>query len=144
MNAKGSCARAGLARVLRSRKNAIVLGAVLAAAVLAAAGIAGVVSQTVVADGTNIHFRVVRTVANDFDSGWHVHPGLAIVQVQQGSFQIYQGSCTPKTVGAGDTYIEVPYLPVRAVATGTVAWTTTFLVHYEEPVLTPMTTNPCP
>ena len=73
------------------------------------------------------------------------HPGLAIVQVQSGTFQITQGSCTPKTVGAGETFIEVPYLPVRAVATGPVSWTTTLLVHFEELPLIPWTgASPCP
>jgi quercetin dioxygenase-like cupin family protein len=130
--------------VLRSKRAVALVAAIVVAAGLAAVGISAVLSQTVVVDGTNIHFRVVRTVANDFDSGWHTHPGLAIVQVQQGSLQITQaGSCTAKTVGAGETYIEVPYTPVRAVATGFVSWTTTFLVHYEEPVLTPLTTSPC-
>ena|SRR5438105_5330808 len=131
-------------RVLRSTKVLAVVGAVLVAGALAAVGLSGVLSQTVVVDGTNIHFRVVHTIANGFDSGWHIHPGLAIVQVQQGSLQITQGSCTAKTLNAGDTNIEVPYVPVRAVATGSVEWTTTFLVHYEEPVQTNLTTNPCP
>ncbi len=131
-------------RVLRSKKIIVLAAAVIIAAALAAVGISGVLSQTVVVDGTNIHFRVVHTLANGFDSGWHIHPGLAIVQVQQGSLQITQGSCTPKTVNAGETSIEIPYVPVRAVATGSVEWTTTFLVHYEEPVTTNLTTNPCP
>ena len=64
------------------------------------------------------------------------------MQVQQGSFQITQGSCTPKTVAAGDTYIEVPYVPVRAVATGSIVWTTTLLGRYEDKLLTP-TASPC-
>ena len=130
--------------VLRSKKIVVLVAAAVVAAALAAVGISAVLSQTVVADVTNIHLRIVRTHANDFDSGWHTHPGLAIVQVQEGSLQITQGSCTAKTVGPGETYIEVPYTPVRAVATGDVRWTTTFLVKYEEPVLTPLTTSPCP
>ena len=125
------------------KKIMILVGAVLVAAALAAVGMA-VTSPAVLADGTNIHFRVVRTVASDFNSGWHTHPGLAIVQVQAGSLEITQGSCTPKTVGAGETYIEIPYVPVRAVATAQIVWTTTFLLHYEEPILTPVTTSPCP
>ncbi len=120
------------------------MAALVLAAGLATAAISAVLSQTVVVDATNIHLRIVRTHANGFDSGWHTHPGLAIVQVQEGSLEITQGSCTAKTVGPGETYIEVPYTPVRAVATGDVRWTTTFLVHYEEPVLIPLTTNPCP
>jgi hypothetical protein len=131
-------------RILRSKKAiAVLVSSVVAVGALAAAGISGVISQTVLADGENIHYQVVRRVADDFDSGWHIHPGPAIVQVQQGSFQITQGGCTAKTVNAGDTFIEVPYLPVRAVATGRVAWTTTLVGRYEEQLLTPVA-NPCP
>ncbi len=129
-------------RILRSKKIFVLCGAVLAAAVLAAVGLSAATSQTVMADGTNLHIRVVKTAANDFDSGWHIHPGPAIVQVQQGSFQITQGSCTPKTVNAGDTYIEIPDVPVRAVATGSIVWTTTLLGRYEDKLLTPVA-SPC-
>jgi hypothetical protein len=130
-------------RTVRSHKILALCGAVLAAAALAAVGFAAVTSQTVLADGTNLHIRVVKTIADDFDSGWHVHPGPAIVQVQEGSFQITQGSCTPKTVSAGDTFIEIPFVPVRAVATGHIVWTTTLLGRYEDKLLTPVT-SPCP
>ena len=78
--------------------------------------LAAVTSQTVLAEGTTLRIRIVKTVANDFDSGWHVHPGPAIVQIQEGSMQITQGGCTPKTVNAGETFTEVPFSPVRAVA----------------------------
>jgi hypothetical protein len=128
--------------LLRSKKVLAVLAATAVTGALAGVAISAVISQTVLVDGTNIHFRIVKTTAADFDSGWHIHPGLAIVQVTDGSLQITQGSCTPKTVNAGDTFIEVPYTPVRA--TGSATWTVTFLVHYEEPVLIPLTTNPCP
>lgn len=127
---------------LRSKKVFVLAGAMLVAAALAAVGISAVTSQTVLADGTNLHIRVVKTVANDFDSGWHIHPGPAIVQVQSGSLQITQGSCTPKTVAAGETYFEIPFVPVRGVATGQVAWTTTLLGRYEDKLLTPVT-SPC-
>jgi len=129
-------------RVLRSKKTVVLVVAVVAAAALAAVGLSAATSQTVMADGTNLHIRVVKTAANDFDSGWHMHPGPAIVQVQQGSFQITQGSCTPKTVAAGDTFIEVPDVPVRAVATGAIVWTTTLLGRYEDRLLTPVA-SPC-
>jgi hypothetical protein len=132
-------------RILRSKKAIVVLGTTLVAAgALAAVGISALTSRTIVADGENIHYQIVRSVADGFDSGWHIHPGLAIVQVQEGSVQITQGSCTPKTVSAGETYIEVPYTPVRAVATGRFVWTTTFLVRYEEAVTIPVPSPPCP
>ena len=133
-------------RVLRSKKAITVLvTTMVAAGALAAVGVSAVIGRTVVADGENIHYQVVRSVADGFDSGWHIHPGLAIVQVQEGSVQITQaGSCTPKTVGPGETLIEVPYTPVRAVATGRFVWTTTFLVRYEEAVTIPVPSPPCP
>jgi hypothetical protein len=132
-------------RVLRSKKSIALVAAVLVAGAGAGVGISAVIKRTVVAEGENIHYQIVRQVADGFDSGWHMHPGLAIVQVQEGSVQITsQGSCsTPKTVSAGETSIEVPYVPIRAVATGRFAWTTTFLVRYEEPVTIPVP-NPCP
>lgn len=120
------------------------VAALLACGGLAGAGLAGVWSQAVTADFTNVHVRVVHTIASDYDSGWHYHPGLAIVQVREGSFQVTQGSCTPKTVGPGETYIETPYVPVRAVAKGYVDWTTTLLVRFEEAPLIPLPSGPCP
>jgi hypothetical protein len=130
-------------RVLRSKKLIALVAVVLVAGAAAGVGISAVIGRTIVADGQNIHYQIVRTVADGFDSGWHIHPGLAIVQVQEGSVQITQGSCTPKTLNAGETLVEVPYTPVRAVATGRFVWTTTFLVRYEEAVTIPVP-SPCP
>ncbi|TMM16689.1 MAG: hypothetical protein E6F98_00640 [Actinobacteria bacterium] len=99
----------------------------------AAIAFAAVTSQQVITDTTNVHLRVVKTIADGFDSGWHVHPGLAVVQ----------------TVAAGDTFIEIPYLPVRAIATGHVVWTTSFVLDNAGAFQIPLTTvspglNPCP
>jgi hypothetical protein len=128
---------------LRSKNVLALVGALLVCAVLSATALSGVWSQWVAADGGTVHFRVIKTSASDFDSGWHIHPGPAIVQVTLGSFQITQGSCTPRTVNAGDTFIEVPYTPVRAVAVGRIEWTTTLIGRAEEPLLTPVA-SPCP
>ena len=131
-------------RMLRSKKGLVVLaGTVVAAAARAGTAVSALISQTILRDSTNVHLRVVRSVADGFDSGWHTHPGLVVVQVQSGSFQFTQGSCTPKAVNAGETFVEVPFLPVRAVATGHIEWTTTLLVPYEDALQTP-TTSPCP
>jgi hypothetical protein len=130
-------------RILRRKKVVVVLACTaVGAAALAATAFSGILKQTVVTDGQNIHYRVVRTVVDGFDSGSHIHPGLAVVQVQEGSLKIAQGSCTPKTVGPGETFIEVPYLPVRGLATGRVTWSTTFLVRYEEQPTIPVP-SPC-
>jgi len=130
-------------RIMRSKRFLVLMGVVLPVASLTAAALAAVTSQTVLAEGTTLRVRVVKTVANDFDSGWHVHPGPAIVQVQEGSLQITQGSCTPRTLNAGDTLVEVPFSPVRGVATGRVVWTTTLLGRAEDSLNTP-TASPCP
>src|SRR5206468_4460336 len=102
-------------RFLKSKKFLVLAAGSIAAGVVAAVAIPAVTSQSIVNDTGNVHFRVVKTTANGFDSGWHVHPGVAIVQVQQGSLQIYQDSCTPRTLNAGDTYIEIPHDPVRGI-----------------------------
>jgi hypothetical protein len=130
-------------RVLRSRKLIALAAAVVVAAAGTGVGLSAVLSRTTLADVTNIHYSIVKFVANDYDSGWIMHPGIVIVQVQEGSLQITQGSCTPKTVGPGETFIKVPYVPVRGVSTGRVVFTATFLVPYELPLIMPAT-NPCP
>ena len=139
-------------RLFRSKRAIVTLASTaVGAGVFAAVALPALVSQQVINDANGPHFRIVRTIADGFDSGWHVHPGIAIVQVQQGSFQITQGSCTPRTVGAGDTYIEVPHLPVRAVALGHVVWTTTLITNPGDPPQIPnadysgaANANPCP
>ena len=137
-------------RALRSRRF-IVIAALVICLVGAGSAVSAVITQQVLADTGNVHLRIVRTNANDFDTGWHVHPGVAIVQVQEGSFKIYQGSCTPTTVSAGQTFIEAPHLPVRAIATGTIRWTTTLITTgYDKPqialadYMNDKTYNPCP
>jgi hypothetical protein len=136
-------------RLLRSKRFLVLLTVFTTAGMAAAIAIAAVTSQQVITDTTKVHLRVVKTTADGFDSGWHVHPGLAVVQVQEGSIQIYANSCTPKAVAAGDTFIEVPYQPVRAIGTGHVVWTTTFVLDSAGDFQIPLSSvspglNPCP
>ena len=136
-------------RFLHSKRVLVLLSALTTAGMAAAIAFAAVTSQQVITDTTNVHLRVVKTIADGFDSGWHIHPGLAVVQVQEGSLQIYENGCTAKTVAAGDTSIEIPYTPVRAIATGHVVWTTSFVLDNAGAFQIPLTTvspglNPCP
>jgi quercetin dioxygenase-like cupin family protein len=136
-------------RFLRSKRFLVLLTVFATAGMAAAIAIAAVTSQQVITDTKNVQLRVQKTIADGFDTGWHVHPGLAVIQVQEGTIQIYENGCTPKGVAAGDTFIEVPYLPVRAIATGHVVWTTTFVVDNSGLFLIPLSTyspglNPCP
>ena len=136
-------------RLLRSKKFLVVLGVVVGAGIGAAIAIAAVTSQSVIVDTTAVRLRVLHTSAEGFDSGWHVHPGLAVVQVQEGSAQIYENSCTPKALAAGDTFVQIPYEPVRVIATGHFVWTTTLVLNATDPAQIALSAyspgyNPCP
>ena len=132
-------------RVLHSKRLIALVAAVLVAAATAAVGIAAVVSRTVLADGENAVVEpVIRFVADDYDSGWLMHHGLVVIQVQQGSLQIaQQGSCTPKTVSAGETFVKTPFTPTRGVSTGRVVFTATYLLRYGDALSIPVA-SPCP
>src|SRR5438128_558599 len=119
----------------RSKRTTVVVAAAsVAAAALAAVAVPAVIGETVVRDGQNIHYRFSRITADGLDTGWNIHPGLAVLQVQEGSLQVtVQGNCTPKTIAAGDTYVEAPLVPVRLVATGRVVFNVALYVAYEEP-----------
>jgi len=77
-----------------------------------------------------------------YDSGWHTHPGPAIVQVQEGVFKIYQGGCEPKVVHEGESFIETPLVPVRAVSKGYIKYTTTLILPGSDPDRT-IVSDPC-
>lgn len=138
--------------VLRSKRFLVLLVTLIAAGAVVAVAAAAVISRQTFADGEGLRYRFERTSVDGsgFDSGWHVHPGLAIVQVEAGSLQMYQGSCTPKTVNPGETFIEVPWKPVRGVATGSTTWTTSLFVPAGQQLSVPLATyspqqpNPCP
>jgi len=120
-----------------ARTTAIVIG-VLALGI----GI-GMAASTVVTDTTNVRLRIVQNeYPQGYDSGWHTHPGPAIVQVQEGIFKIYQGGCEPKVVHEGESYIEIPLVPVRAISKGYIKYTTSFILPATEPDRT-IVPGPC-
>ena len=56
-------------------------------------------------------------------SGWHSHPGGAIVLVQQGEITTYRsvgGHCDITTYTAGQSFIERPSDVLNAVNTGSI------------------------
>lgn len=125
---------------IRSRK-AIALASI-SVGLTAATGIA-LAAQTVVTDTNDVRLRVVKSSFDDgFESTWHTHPGPAIVQVEEGLFKLYQGSCAPKIIGRGETYVEIPGVPVKAVAKGRIVWTTTLILPVGAPPATD-TADPC-
>lgn len=128
-----------------SRYFVALVAAVLGAAVMASAGISGLWGTGVSTDGNYIRLRVVQNTAGNFDSGWHYHPGLVVVNVKKGEVAFTDGgSCTTKTYKAGDSFIEAPFVPGRAVALGEFFWTATYIINAEEPLAVPVATSPCP
>ena len=117
--------------------------AVLTAILIATCVGVVIAASVVVTDTTNVRLRVVQSdFPEGYDSQWHTHPGPAIVQVQEGVFKIYQGGCEPKLVPEGETFIEVPLVPVRAISKGPIKWTTTQILPATE-LPGPPTANPC-
>ena len=108
-------------------KKAIVLATVLFGFVVVAAASVALASH--VPGSVSAEVLITRTGDPDgLDSGWHTHPGPVIVQVEEGYFKLYQGSCAPKIIGPGETYVEVPNMPVRAVSKDAITWTTTLII----------------
>ena len=103
----------------------------------------GLAASTVVTDTSDVRLRIVQNeYPEGYDSGWHTHPGPAIVQVQEGVFKIYQGGCEPKVVHEGESYIETPLVPVRAVSKGYIKYTTTLILPLSDPDRT-VVSDPC-
>ena len=134
-------------RLASSKKFLALLAALLIAGASAAIAISASTTQVIV-DTSAIHMRVVKQTLDNFDSGWHVHPGLVVVSIHEGSIQFYENGCAPKTVGAGQFTIEPAYTPIRAIATHAVE-TVTFILNTPDPVTIPLSAyspgyNPCP
>jgi quercetin dioxygenase-like cupin family protein len=66
------------------------------------------------------------TVSPGGSSGWHSHPGGAIVVVQQGSLTVYGSvgdQCATTTYTAGQAFVERPAEVDQVINTGTVPYT---------------------
>jgi hypothetical protein len=131
--------------LLRGRRWVVLIAVLVAAAI--GAGVARALTTTTVVADTNTVRERIATISTDgnFNSGWHIHPGPVIVQVQSGYLKITQATCNPNVVGPGDTYIETPGVPVIATADKATSWTITELIPNSAPgdpdrVLT---TSPC-
>ncbi len=129
---------------LRSKKGIVLLAAFLGAATLSGVGLADVWSSSVSQDTTNVRLRIQHLSTSNFDSGWHRHPGLVVVQMEEGSLTSTGSNCVKKTYGPGDTFIEIPYTPARVVGVGYAKFTVTYLLRYDDPLSTAAATVSCP
>ncbi len=130
--------------VLRSKKVIALVAAVVGAAVLAGVGVADIWSLSVSQDTTNVRMRVQQMSTANFDSGWHYHSGPVIVQVRTGALTFTRSDCSKKTYVAGDTFVEVPYVPGRVQGVGEATMTATLFLKYGDPLQTTVSPNPCP
>jgi quercetin dioxygenase-like cupin family protein len=132
-------------RILRTKKWAVLAAFVVGGAIGVSAAIAAT-TNILVADTNTVRERIVQiSTDGGFNSGWHIHPGPVIVQVQHGYLKITQNTCNPTVVGPGDTYIETPGQPVLATANKATSWTITEIFpdsHPGDPDRV-ATTNPC-
>ena len=74
--------------------------------------------------GTDVAMAQI-TVDPGGSSGWHSHPGGAIIIVQQGSLTVHQpvsGQCQTTTYSAGQAFIERPGEVDDVTNTGTVPY----------------------
>jgi quercetin dioxygenase-like cupin family protein len=75
--------------------------------------------------GTNVAMAQI-TVIPGGSSGWHSHPGGAIVVVQQGSLTVYESvgdRCEIATYSAGQAFVERPGEVDQVINRGTVPYT---------------------
>jgi quercetin dioxygenase-like cupin family protein len=121
---------------------AAVIGASMTlAGVALATGATGSVVSTVIGQGeldTGSGFAATpgtNTIVTQFtfgpnsSSGWHSHPGKALVTVQSGTFTVYHArDCEPIVYEAGDAFVELPSTVHvgRNETTGTVQLGTVF------------------
>ena len=118
---------------LRSKKWAVLVAFVVGGGI--GAGIAIAATTTTLVSDTNVVRERIARISTDggFNSGWHIHPGPVIVQVQEGYLKITQNTCNPTVVGPGETYIETPGQPVIAEANNAVNWTITEILPDSHP-----------
>ena len=130
---------------LRSKRWAVLVAFVVGGGI--GAGIAIAATTTTLVSDTNVVRERIARISTDggFNSGWHIHPGPVIVQVQEGYLKITQNTCNPTVVGPGDTYVETPGQPVIAEAKNAAKWTITEILPDSHPgdADRVSTTDPC-
>jgi quercetin dioxygenase-like cupin family protein len=75
-------------------------------------GVGKIGRQFKITQGNDFGVVIARyTIAPGGTTGWHSHPGKAVVAIQSGELTLYRnvdGTCKTKTVGAGEGFIEIP------------------------------------
>jgi quercetin dioxygenase-like cupin family protein len=74
--------------------------------------------------GTDVAMAQITVVPGGY-SGWHSHPGGAIIVVKEGSLTVYRsigGQCQTSTYSAGQAFLERPGEVDQVVNTGSVPY----------------------
>jgi quercetin dioxygenase-like cupin family protein len=112
-------------------------GVVVSAVAVAYADAGSGFTTLLIGRGQSVHsFGIQQRKGNDVltventetpggSSGWHSHPGTAVIVVQSGTFTLYSepvggGPCTVHTYSAGQVYLEQSEDEQNGVNTGTV------------------------
>jgi quercetin dioxygenase-like cupin family protein len=97
-------------------------------------------------DGMDVAMARI-TVDPGGSSGWHSHPGGAIIVINQGTLTVYRSvdsQCRAKTYSAGQAFIERPGEVVDVVNTGTVPFVDFVTFPRVPPGVSPRTDEPDP
>jgi quercetin dioxygenase-like cupin family protein len=112
---------------------ALGMGAVAASASVGSWFTSLVIGAGQAGDSFNVHQKkgndvvtTQNTIAPSGFSGWHSHPGVAMIVVQAGELTLYRervggDNCTSQTYSAGQVFLELPGDQENAVNSGAVS-----------------------
>jgi len=96
--------------------------------------------------GTDVAMAQI-TVAPGGSSGWHSHPGGAIIIVKEGSLTVFESvgnRCETTTYGAGQAFVERPGEKDQVINTGTVPYVLLVTFPHVPQGVSPRTDEPNP
>ena len=81
---------------------------------------------------------VTLTLDPNATTGWHSHPGLAVIAVAEGTGKLYSADCSARTYSAGEAFVEdgddTPTV-FRNESASSVVLTVTFIAPQGSPLL---------
>jgi len=98
-------------RLLRSKRVLVLLSAFTTAGMVAAIAFAAVTSQQVITDTTNMHLRVVKTIADGFATVMEqIRPAVPVLRLVTGS-SVAETTMSGARAGRGPVELVLPEVP---------------------------------
>jgi quercetin dioxygenase-like cupin family protein len=96
-------------------------------------------------DATDVRIQKIVFAPGAF-SGWHHHPGMAMVTVASGSVTVWQSDCSQTTYGPGTAFVESGDDPGQVTSAGGATVYAVFVAPSNDPPVTRVEDNPvtCP